>query len=118
MTSSASGPSSVTDQYTASDWTQKSMLDDLADQKWLLIGTGCLIGAIWLWASRRAGPEEKAARRLVRDWRHVDDVDAARDLLGSNVPTILKPALLSALEEIENQVHRWFRQLERNIRRL
>jgi hypothetical protein len=107
----------VSNEYTASEWTQQSMLGDLSQQKWLLIGAACFIGALMLWASRRSAPEEKAARRLVRDWRHVDDVDDARDLLGSNVPTILKPALLTALEEIEDQVHHLFRRAEREINR-
>ena len=62
--------------------------------------------------------EEQAARRLVRDWRNVDDVTDVRDLLGDNLPTILRPALLTALEEIENIVHHWFRRAEREIQRL
>jgi hypothetical protein len=105
------------DQFTASEWTQRNMLSDLMQQKWLLVGAGCFIGALWLF-SRRKAPQEKAARRLVRDWRHVDDAGDVRDLLGENVPTILKPVLLSALEELERQAHRWFRQLEREIQRL
>jgi len=117
MTSHTSNPR-VADSYTASEWTQQSMFGDLAQQKWLLVGAGCLVGALLLWSMRRKAPEEQAARRLVREWRHVDDVDAARDLLGSNVPTILRPALLSVLEEIEVQVHHWFRRLEREISRL
>jgi hypothetical protein len=109
--------SSTSDQYTASEWTQQSMMSDLLQQKWLLIGLGCAAGAVWLWSRRRA-PEEEAARRLVRDWRHVDDAEDVRDLLGENLPTILRPALLSALEEIESYVHQWFRRLERDIHRL
>lgn len=116
MTSQTSNPG-VTDSYNASEWTQQSMLGDLASQKWLWVGAACFIGAIWLW-SRRKAPEEHAARRLVRDWRHVDDVDDARDLLGSNVPTILKPALLTALEELQDLVHAWFRRAEREINHL
>jgi hypothetical protein len=109
--------SSTSDQYTASEWTQQSMIGDLMQQKWLLVGFGCAAGALWLW-SRRKAPEEEAARRLVRDWRHVDDADDVRELLGSNVPTILRPALLSALEEIEAVTHQWFRRLERHINHL
>ena len=75
------------------------------------------IAALWLF-SRRSAPQEQAARRLVRDWRNVDDPTDIRELLGDNLPPILRPALLSALEEIENIVHRWFRQLEREIHRL
>jgi hypothetical protein len=116
MTSHTSNPG-VTDSYNTSEWTQQTMLGDLASQKWLWVGAACSVGALWLW-SRRKGPEEKAAQRLVRDWRHVDDVDDARDLLGSNVPTILKPALLTGLEEIEDQVHAMFRRVEREINRL
>jgi hypothetical protein len=105
------------DRFTASEWTQQNMLSDMMQQKGLLIGLGCVIACFWL-MSRRSAPEEKAARRLVRDWRHVDDADDVRDLLGDNIPTILKPAVLSALEEIERAVHRWFDHLEREIQRL
>jgi hypothetical protein len=109
--------SSTSDEYTASEWTQQSMMGDVMQQKWLLVGLGCAVGALWLW-SRRKAPQEEAARRLVRDWRHVDDADDVRELLGSNVPTVLRPALLSALEEFEDIVHHWFRRLEREINRL
>ena len=117
MATSTTNSSNASPEYTSSEWTQQTMLNDLMQQKWLIIGVGCFLGALWL-LSRRSAPEQQAARRLVRDWRHVDDVDDARDLLGDNVPTILKPALLSALEEIENQVHLRFRHLEREINRL
>jgi len=112
----ASTPSS-TEHLTASEWTQQNMLNDLMQQKWLLVGAGVAIGALWL-LSRRSRPEEKAARHLVRDWRHVDDPDAARELLSENVPTILRPALLAALDVLERQIHRMFRDLEREIERL
>jgi hypothetical protein len=94
------------------------MFGDLGQQKWVLIGVGSLVGALVLWATRRKAPEEIAAQRLVRDLRHVDDADAVRELLGENLPTILRPALLSALEEIQDQVHHGFRRLEREISHL
>ena len=100
-TSSSSTPSNG---LTASEWTQQSMLSDLMQQKGLLIGLGVVIGLVML-LSRRSAPEEKAARRLVRDWRNVDDPDDVRDLLGENVPTIVRPALLAVLDEVERQVH-------------
>jgi hypothetical protein len=94
------------------------MLSDLMQQKGLLLGAAAVLGFIWFMAKRRSAPEEQAARRLVRDWRHVDDPEDVRDLLGENIPTILRPALLSALDELEAQVHNWFHQLEREIERL
>jgi hypothetical protein len=94
------------------------MMSDLMQQKGLLIGVGAVLLGLLFVRGRASKPEQKAARRLVRDWRHVDDPDDARDLLGENLPTILRPALLIALEEIERQVHRGFQKLEREIERL
>jgi len=54
----------------------------------------------------------------VRDWRHVDDADDARDLVGSNLPVIFRPALLAILDVVQDQVHNGFRQIERQIEHL
>jgi hypothetical protein len=105
------------DAYSPTEWTQHTMLSDLMEQKGLLIGLGVAIVVVWFLRSR-SRPEEKAARRLVRDWRHVDDPEDVRDLLGDNLPTIVRPALLIALDEIERQVHRGFRKIEKDIERL
>jgi hypothetical protein len=86
-------------------------------QKGLLVGFGVVVLGFWL-LRRRSRPEEKAARRLVRDWRKVDDADDVRDLLGHNLPPIVRPALLIALQEIEKQVQLVFRKLEREIERI
>ena len=115
-TSSTSASASA-DNFTPTEWTQQTMLSDLMQQKRLLIGLGLLVGAFLLFRPRRA-PEEKAARRLVRDIRKVDDADDVRNLLGDNLPTIVRPALLIALDEIQRQVHRGFRTLEREIEHL
>ena len=106
------------EHLTASEWTQQTLFSDLMQQKWLLVGAGAMVVTLWLLLSRRPGPQEKAARRLVRDWRNVDDASDVRDLLSENVPVILRPVLLSAVDEIEHEVHRWFRQVERDIQRL
>jgi hypothetical protein len=118
-TSSSFSPSSTasSDNVTSTEWTQQNMLSDLAQQKGLLVGVGVVVLGFWL-LRRRSRPEEKAARRLVRDWRKVDDAEDVRDLLGDNLPTIVRPALLMALEEIEKQVHHGFRKLEREIERI
>jgi hypothetical protein len=116
-TPSASYSSPSSDNYTATEWTQHSMFSDLMQQKGLLIGLGVAILAIWF-VRGRSRPQEKAARRLVRDWRKVDDVEDARELLGDSVPAIMRPALLIVLNELERQLHRGFRQMEREISRL
>jgi hypothetical protein len=105
------------ERMTASEFTQQTMLSDLTQQRWLIgVGIG-LVVMLFIWL-RRSDEREQAARRLVRDWRRVDDVDDARDLLASNLPPIVRPALLIMFEEIERQVHRGFRQLEKSIERL
>ena len=109
--------SAPTSGYTASEWTERNMLGDLLQQKGLLIGIGVAVG-LFLLLRGRSKPEEKAARNLVREWRHVDDAGDVRDLLGENIPPIMKPALLMALAEIERQVQQGFRRLERQIERL
>ena len=110
-------PSSTPHDYTATEWTQQNMLTDVLQQKGLIIGVGVMLLAIFFFSKRRA-PEEKAARRLVRDWRRVDDPRAVRNLLGDNLPTIMRPALLAALQEIERQTEHGFRKLEREIAHL
>ncbi len=114
---SSSYSSTSSDNVTPTEWTQQNMLSDLMQQKGVFIGLGVVVIGFWL-LRRKARPEEKAARRLVRDWRKVDDATDVRDLLGDNLPTIVRPALLIALEEIEKQVQHGFRKLEREIERL
>ncbi len=115
--STSTSSTTPSDTFTASELTQQTMLSDLMQQKGLLIGLGVVIGAFLLLRPRSA-PEEKAARRLVRDIRRIDDADDVRDLLGENLPTIVRPALLIALNEVERQVHKGFRTLEKEIERL
>jgi hypothetical protein len=114
---SSSYSSTSSDKVTPTEWTQQNMLSDLMQQKGLFIGLGVVVLGFWL-LRRKSKPEEKAARRLVRDWRKVDDATDIRDLLGDNLPTIVRPALLIALEEIEKQVQQGFRKLEREVQRL
>jgi hypothetical protein len=117
MTTSPTFSSTSSDNVTPTEWTQQNMLSDMMQQKGLLAGLGVVVLGFWL-LRRRSRPEEKAARRLVRDWRKVDDATDVRDLLGDNLPTIVRPALLIALGEIEKQVQLGFRKLEREIGRL
>ena len=112
------GMTPQTESLTPSEMTRQTMLSDLRQQPMLLAGAGLALVAVLLFWMRRQPSQERAARHLVREWRHVDDVDDARDLLGSNLPVILRPALLAALDAAEDQVDRWFRQLERNLSRM
>src|SRR5437763_17055457 len=104
IASMASTMTSGSDQFTASEWTQRNLLNDVMQQKWLLVGAGFFIGALWLW-SRRSAPEEEAARRLVRDLRNVDDPEDARELLGSDVPNLPPPRRLPAPRELQAPGH-------------
>jgi hypothetical protein len=56
--------------------------------------------------------------RLVSDWANNDGVEAGRDFVVEKVLPELKPALLSALAEIEDVVDQAFRRIEKNIKRL
>jgi hypothetical protein len=105
------------ERMSSSELTQQTMLSDLLQQRWL-IALGVGFGIFMLWRMRSTPEPERAARRLVRDLRHVDDVEDARDLIGSNLPPIMRPAMLLILEEIERQVEQGFRRLERTIERL
>ena len=106
------------ESLTPSELTQRNWLADVGQQGWLLVGAGLATFALVMFWLRRPARQQQAARRLVRDWSDVDDVDDARDLLGSNLPAVVQPALLVALEEIERQVDRGFRRLERAIQKL
>jgi hypothetical protein len=117
QSSPSTSSSSSSDTFTPTEWTQQSMLSDVMQQKGLLIGAGVVIGSLWLFR-RRSAPQEKAARRLVRKMRHVDDASDMRDVLGNNLPAIVRPALLMAVAEIQRQVHRGFRLLEHEIEHL
>src|ERR1700687_979895 len=107
-TSSSTPSSASANHFTPSEWTQQTIVSDVMQQKGILIGAGVAVGLLLLVMRRRSAPEEKAARRLVRNWRKVDDAADVRDLLGSNLPTIVRPALLMAVHEIERQVHKGF----------
>jgi hypothetical protein len=116
-TSPLSGPSS--ERLTANQFTQQSMLNDLMQQRGLLIGIAVAAGALWFFM-RGSGQaaEQKAARRMVREMRHVDDTDDVRNVLGSNLPTIVRPVLLIVLQELERQISFGFRRAEKQIARM
>ena len=103
---------------THTEFTQKTMLSDLRQQPMLLAGAAVGFVALLLFWTRRKPSRERAARHMLRDFRDVDDPDDARDVLSSNLPAIFRPALEVLLDEAENLVHRWFRQLERAINQL
>ena len=71
---------------------------------------------------RRSREEEdvptKRVARFARDWASSDNVEAGRDFLVGRVLPELKPALLSALAEIEDVVDQTFRRIEKNIKKL
>ncbi len=74
---------------------------------------------------RRSRAEEEVVEeptnqlaRLARDWATSDGVEAGREFVMDKIVPELKPALLSALSEIEEIVDQAFRRIERNIKKL
>jgi hypothetical protein len=86
-----------------------------------ILATALVAGVIAFVLRRsRERQEEPTNRmtRLARDWAGSDNIEAGRDFLVDKVLPELKPALLSALSEIEDVVDQAFRRIERNIKRL
>ena len=111
--------SSSSDHFTPTEWTQRTMLSDVMQQKGLLIGGGVgVLLFLFLLTRRGPAPEQRAARRLVRDWRKVGNAADVVDLLGANLPAIIRPVLIMALHELERQLRKGFQSLERDIERL
>ncbi len=70
---------------------------------------------------RRTREEEEPSNRvakLARDWAGTDSIEAGRDFVMDKIVPELKPALLSALSEIEDIVDQAFRRIEKNIKKL
>ena len=86
-----------------------------------ILATAIAAGVI-AYVLRRSREEDDApsgrVARFARDWASSDNVGAGRDFLVGRVLPELKPALLSALAEIEDVVDQTFRRLEKNIKKL
>jgi hypothetical protein len=69
---------------------------------------------------RRSREEEVPPTGIARfaNWAGADNVEAGREFLMDRVLPELKPALLSALSEMEDVVDQAFRRIEKNIKKL
>jgi len=85
-----------------------------------ILATAVAAGVIAFLLRRSREEEEPAGKvaKMARDWAGSDGVEAGRDFLVDKVLPELKPALLSALSEIEDVVDQAFRRIEKNIKRL
>jgi len=85
-----------------------------------ILATAVAAGVIAYILRRSREEEEPAGRmaKLAKDWAGSDSVEAGRDFLVDKILPELKPALLSALSEIEDIVDQFFRKVEKNIKRL
>ncbi len=85
-----------------------------------ILATAIAAGVIAFLLRRSREEEEPTSRvaRLARDWAGSDGMEAGRDFLIDKVLPELKPALLSALTEIEDVVDQAFRRIEKNIKKL
>ena len=86
-----------------------------------ILATAVAAGVIaFLLRRSRAEEEEPTSRvaKLAKDWAGSDSVEAGRDFLVDKILPELKPALLSALSEVEDIVDQAFRRIEKNIKKL
>ena len=85
-----------------------------------ILATAIAAGVIAYLLRRSREEEEPSSRvaRMARDWAGSDNLEAGRDFLLDKVLPELKPALLSALSEIEDVVDQAFRRFEKNIKKL
>jgi len=85
-----------------------------------ILATAVAAGIIAFLLRRSREEEEPASRvaRIARDWAGSDSVEAGRDFVMDKILPELKPALLSALSEIEDVVDQAFRRIEKNIKKL
>jgi len=86
-----------------------------------ILATAVAAGVIaYLLRRSREQADEPTGRmaRLARDWAGSDGMEAGRDFLVDRILPELKPALLSALSEIEDVVDQAFQRIEKNIKRL
>ena len=86
-----------------------------------IVATAVAAGVIAFLLRRSREEEEEPTSRvakLARDWAGTENLEAGRDFLMDKVVPELKPALLSALSEIEDIVDQAFRRIEKNIKKL
>jgi hypothetical protein len=86
-----------------------------------ILATAVAAGVIAYLLRRSREEEDTPTNRmtqLARSWAGSDNVEAGRDFLMDRILPELKPALLTALAEIEDIVDQAFRRIEKNIKRL
>jgi hypothetical protein len=85
-----------------------------------ILATAVAAGVIAYILRRTREEEEPTSRvaRLAKDWAGSDGMEAGREFLMDKIVPELKPALLSALSEIEDIIDQAFRRIEKNIKKL
>jgi hypothetical protein len=85
-----------------------------------ILATAVAAGVIAFLLRRSREEEEPASRvaKMAREFAGSDSIEAGRDFVMDKILPELKPALLTALSEIEDVVDQAFRRIEKNIKRL
>jgi hypothetical protein len=85
-----------------------------------ILATAVAAGVIAFLLRRSREEEEPTGRmaKLAREFAGSDNLEAGRDFVMDKIVPELKPALLSALSEIEDIVDQAFRRIEKNIKKL
>ncbi|MCA1646557.1 MAG: hypothetical protein LC797_14230 [Chloroflexi bacterium] len=85
-----------------------------------ILATAIAAGVIAFLLRRARAEDEPTTRvaKFARGWAGSDGVEAGRDFLMGKVLPELRPALLSALSEMEDVIDEAFRRIEKNIKKL
>jgi hypothetical protein len=85
-----------------------------------ILATAIAAGVIAFLLRRSREEEEPASRvaKIAKEFAGSDSIEAGRDFVMDKILPELKPALLTALSEIEDVVDQAFRRIEKNIKRL
>jgi hypothetical protein len=85
-----------------------------------ILATAIAAGVIAFLLRRSREEEEPASRvaKIAREFAGSDSMEAGRDFVMDKILPELKPALLTALGEIEDVVDQAFRRIEKNIKKL
>lgn len=110
----------MVDEGRSADISNRPWEDSGGRAAWMIVATAVAAGVIAFIVRRSREPEEPThgMAKLAREWAGSDGVEAGRDFVMDKIVPELKPALLSAVSELEDIVDQAFRRIEKNIKKM